>query len=42
MSSQILEVCVLVISISFTSVVAMGSLCMVYGLLMVLFGKDVD
>lgn len=42
MMSEILQICTVILSISFTSFVATGSLCLVCGMLMVLFGKDVD
>lgn len=42
MISEILQVCTAILVISFTSVIATGSLCLVCGMLMVLFGKDVD
>jgi len=42
MVAQILETCVVILMVSFTSVVAVGSLCLVSGMIMVLLGKDVD
>jgi hypothetical protein len=42
MISQILQICVTVITVSFTAVIAVGSLCIVSGLIMMLLGKDHD
>lgn len=42
MTPQILEVCAIIIAVSFTSVIAVGSICFVSGMIMVLMGKDKD
>lgn len=42
MTNQILEVCANVLIISCTSVIAMGSILLISGMVMVLFGKDID
>ena len=39
---NLLEICLNIILISFTSVMAMGSFAVVCGILMVLVGKDKD
>jgi hypothetical protein len=40
MTTQILETCIVVLMVSFTSIVAVGSTCLVSGMIMVLLGKD--
>jgi len=39
---SVVEGCVTIILVSITSVVAMGSFCLVCGMTMVLFGRDVE
>jgi hypothetical protein len=39
---DIIQACAVVVMVSFTSVIAVGSLCFVCGMIAILFGKDVD
>lgn len=39
---DVFQICTTVILVSFTSVIATGSLLLVCGMICVLFGKDVD
>jgi len=39
---NVLEICLNIVVISFTSVVAVGGFAVVCGIVMVLFGKDKD
>ena len=39
---NIIQACAIVIMVSFTSVVAVGSICIICGMITVLFGKDTN
>lgn len=42
MTTDIIQICAVIIAVSITSVIAVGSLALVAGIVMVMLGRDCD
>lgn len=42
MTSDVIQICTMVLSISFTALIAVGSFAIICGIITVLLGKDID